>query len=326
MKEARKNKEKAGKVSEVGRKWLSEEAYDLKRTSIVKYEDILRCYINPTLGETELSDISNEQLVSFVNMLKSEGGSGGQPLSESTIAEAVSIMNRLRIYAMRNDCKILYSTECISLRKAQPDIRVFSIEEENRLIEYCHKNLEPVTLGILIALYTGLRIGEVCALLWSDINLIDNALRVSKTMYRLRSETSASSKTVISISEPKSKCSKRVIPIPVTLADILKPFYAPSAYLLTGECNQFVEPRTMQNRFKKILIECDIADANFHATRHTFATRCVELGFDIKSLSAILGHSNVAFTMNRYVHPTMALKAENMNKLCGLFDGLGMEA
>ena len=100
---------------------------------------------------------------------------------------------------------------------------------------------------------------------------------------------------------------------------MLKKYHTPGAFLLTCEQDRFVEPRTMQNRFKRILASCDISDANFHAIRHTFATRCIELGFDVKSLSEILGHASVSITMNRYVHPTMALKSKNMNRLSGLF-------
>ena len=103
------------------------------------------------------------------------------------------------------------------------------------------------------------------------------------------------------------------------LMKILEEFYHPGTFLLTWENSRYVEPRTMQNRFKKILMSCEIPDANFHATRHTFATRCIELGFDIKSLSEILGHAGVTITMNRYVHPSMALKTENMERFSNLF-------
>ena len=88
---------------------------------------------------------------------------------------------------------------------------------------------------------------------------------------------------------------------------------------MTGSRERYVEPRTMQNRFKKILSACGLADANFHTTRHTFATRCIELGFDVKSLSEILGHASIAITMNRYVHPSMAVKARNMERFSELF-------
>ena len=123
------------------------------------------------------------------------------------------------------------------------------------------------------------------------------------------------SKTKIVISEPKSQCSIRDIPLPSFIVDIAKPFItSPKTYILTGS-EQYIEPRTMQNRFKRYIKESQINDANFHALRHTFATRCVEVGFEIKSLSEVLGHANVNITLNRYVHSSFELKRSNMSKL-----------
>ena len=123
-------------------------------------------------------------------------------------------------------------------------------------------------------------------------------------------------KTFIEISEPKSPSSLRKIPIPAELMKYLKSAYVADAYVLSGSRDKFVEPpRTMENRFKRILKKCGVQQVNFHVLRHHFATTCVELGFDIKSLSEILGHANVNITLNRYVHPSMKLKHANMNKL-----------
>ena len=128
-----------------------------------------------------------------------------------------------------------------------------------------------------------------------------------------------SHKTEIRILESKSASSVRIIPQPDIIMECLKRFHVPEAYVLTGDGIRYVEPRTMQNRFKKIFADCGIRDANFHATRHTFATRCIELSFDVKSLSELWGHAGVAITMNWYVHPTMDHKSENMNRFSALF-------
>ena len=122
-------------------------------------------------------------------------------------------------------------------------------------------------------------------------------------------------KTFIEIDTPKTQSSLRKIPIPAELMKYLKSAYVEDAYVLSGSKDKFVEPRTMENRFKSILKKCGIEKINFHVLRHSFATKCVELGFDIKSLSEILGHANVNITLNRYVHPSMKLKHANMNKL-----------
>lgn len=201
----------------------------------------------------------------------------------------------------------------------QSVIRVFSLEEEKQLLEYLQNNMDLPALGILLCLFTGIRIGELCAMKWDDINLDERKMSVGKTMQRIRSSSALERKTEVRIFEPKSICSVRIIPLPDVLIGLLEKFYISGAFLLTGSNSHFIEPRTMQNRFKKILAACGIEDANFHAIRHTFATRCVELGFDTKSLSEILGHASVAITMNRYVHPTMTLKRENMNRFSELF-------
>lgn len=129
-------------------------------------------------------------------------------------------------------------------------------------------------------------------------------------------------RTRIIITPPKSRKSIRHIPIPDGVAQILEGYQRyGNEYLLTGKTNSFVEPRTLQYHFKKILQKSRIQEANYHALRHTFATRCIELGFDIKSLSEILGHASVNITLNRYVHPSMEMKRDNMEKLSELIAG-----
>ncbi len=212
-----------------------------------------------------------------------------------------------------------FSVECVSLKREAADIRVFSMEEQEQLVYYLRENMDLSALGILLCLFTGIRLGELCALKWEDINLVERKISVSKTMQRIRINTDKGRKTEVRILEPKSSNSARVIPLPDPIAGLLEQYHVPEAYLLTGNKYHFVEPRTMQNRFKRKVAACGIQDANFHATRHTFATRCVELGFDVKSLSEILGHGSVTITMNRYVHPSMELKRENMNLFSNLF-------
>lgn len=308
------------KVTDIGMQWLSEAAISLKQSSVNKYEDILRCYILPEFGEMELSKITNQQIISFTNGLLLSGGAKKQGLTHTTVAEILSTLNGIRVYAMKKDYPVAFSTECVSIKKETVDIRVLSLEEEEQLIGHLQDHMDASALGILLCLFTGIRLGELCAMKWDDISLLEKKMSVGRTMQRQRiHNTSSGRKTEVRILEPKSACSIRTIPLPDTVMNLLAEFYTPGAFLLTGRVDRFMEPRTMQNHFKKTVASCGIRDANFHATRHTFATRCIELGFDVKSLSEILGHSSVAITMNRYVHPTMALKRENMNRFSGLF-------
>ena len=307
------------KMSDIGKNWLSEISGSLKESSSNKYEDILRCYIFPEFGENELSEITNQRLIEFTNNLLVNGGANRQGLASATVIEIMSVMNRIRIYAIKKSYPVAFSVECISLKKEHRNIRVFSLEEETKLLNYLQEHMELPELGILLCLFTGIRVGELCAIKWDDIDISEKKLSVCKTMQRLRTRNSRGRKTEVKVLEPKSSSSVRVIPLPDALMDLLEKFYISGAFLLTGEDNRFIEPRTMQNRFKKIIAACGIQDANFHAIRHTFATRCIELGFDVKCLSEILGHASVTITMNRYVHPSMTWKRENMNRFSDLF-------
>ena len=194
-------------------------------------------------------------------------------------------------------------------------INILSDDERIRLEGYLLKSNDHIKFGILLTLYTGMRIGEICALKWSNINLESETISVVQTFQRLQDRENPG-KTKILISEPKSQNSKRIIPIPAFLTELLLRIQPqnPNAFLLSGN-ESLIEPKTLQNKFKRYLKECDIPYINFHTLRHTFATRCVELGFDMKSLSDILGHANIGTTLNIYAHPTLECKRNNMNKL-----------
>ena len=195
------------------------------------------------------------------------------------------------------------------------------MHEQELLLTYIKNNPTLINVGIMISLFTGIRIGELCALQWKDISIETKTISINKTLQRIQTPNGPT-KTAITISEPKSNCSIREIPIPDILIEFLILANSTSnstlSYVLTNN-QKYAEPRTVQNHFKLVISSCHIADANFHALRHTFATRCIEVGFDIKSLSEILGHANVNITLNRYVHPSMDLKKKNMDKLSSLF-------
>ncbi len=323
--DAKKNLDKrlqtvpAGSMAEIGSHWLASMEGNLKASSVNKYDDLLRCYILPEFGESEFSEITNQNIIDFTSSLLLSGGAKQQGLAPSTVAEVLSTMNSIRIYALKRELTVLFSTECVNIKQEKKEIRVFSREEQANILTYLQENMNPIALGILLCFFTGIRIGELCALTWDDFNLAEEKMQVHKTMQRIRVKGLKDHKTEVQIFAPKSVCSIRTIPLPKAILGLLKKYHTPRAFLLTCEQDRFIEPRTMQNRFKGILASCDISNANFHAIRHTFATRCIELGFDVKSLSEILGHASVSITMNRYVHPSMALKSENMNRLSGLF-------
>ena len=240
-----------------------------------KYYNLLTLYILPQYGKQTFDAITYEFIESYCRFLLKSGG-----------------------------------------KKDSKPIRVLNKIEQKQLCTYILQNPDPCNIGILVCLFTGLRIGEICALRWEDISLSEQTIYIHQTLQRIQNLSDNIPKTKIIITTPKSACSIRTIPLPDELYNILIKHQKPSrGYLLTNDDNKFIEPRTLQNRFKKILKDIHIADTNFHTLRHTFATRCIELGFDIKSLSEILGHATVNITMNRYVHPTLEMKKENMQKL-----------
>ena len=217
--------------------------------------------------------------------------------------------------------------------------RVLDEKEESALVQLLAQEMDACKFGVYLALRTGMRIGEICALRWCDISFEAAAISVCHTALRLprgnvcqadpdRPSAAAGddggalalSRTELVIGTPKSESSLRLIPLMPDIATLCERFRPeePEAFLLTGT-DRCMDPRKLQRHLKKYLEECGIPEAHFHTLRHTFATRCVEAGFDVKTLSEILGHSNIGITMNLYVHPNLDLKRENMNRLKSLF-------
>ncbi len=305
--------------AQITEEWFESLRPQLKLSSIVKYSNMLNTYILPEFADRNINEITRMEIQIFVNQCLLTGGAHGNGLSPKTVSGLISLINNISDYALVNGYNVA-NFQGISVRQSQKPMRILSRMEQGKLSKYLYVNMTPCNLGIIVCLYTGLRIGEVCALKWQDVLFDEQCIYIHQTMQRLQNEKSQNNKTMIVISPPKSDCSIRYVPIPEEIFSLLKKFSkAENAFLLTGDTDKFMEPRTLQNRFKAITKSCGIEDVNFHVLRHTFATRCVELGFDIKSLSEILGHSSVNITLNRYVHPSMELKQKNMNMLSELF-------
>lgn len=303
----------------IAREWFYSQQPQWKESSCVKYQNILRSYLMPNFAERTISDITREEILSLRGKLLVNGGLNENGLSPKTVAGILSVMKNILRYAAKNKGCAVADIGEIFVRQSQKPMRILSPVEQKKLSEYLCSHLNSCNLGILICLYTGLRVGEICALQWQDISLDEQYLYIHQTMQRLQSTQQGETKTHIIISAPKSDCSIRKVPIPDAVLCLLQQYQENgAAFVLTGKSDRYMEPRTMQNRFKAVVSNCAICDANFHALRHTFATRCVELGFDLKSLSEILGHASINITLNRYVHPSMELKQKNMNLLSGL--------
>lgn len=298
--------------------WLSKKKLLVKDSTYIRYLNIVNNHILPMLGRYPINKISTSLMEEFVKKKLEIGKldkSGG--ISPKMMSDIIAIIKETFKYANSNGVSTICDFSEINIRRTSNEMRVLSQSEEKRLLSILLSDMDCHKLGILICLFTGIRIGELCALQWKNISFDDSTLKVEQTMQRLQyGDKLSPQKTRIVITEPKSFAAIRTIPIPSFLIEFMLPFAAnPNAFVLSGKCNVYVEPRTMQNRFKKYLSEGGISDANFHSLRHTFATRCVEIGFDIKTLSEILGHSSVKITLDKYVHSSIELKRSNMEKL-----------
>ena len=290
----------------------------VKESTYARYFRLIETHIRPFLGKYPICKISTQLIEGFIrNQLDSGRLDGKGGLSPKTVTDILTIIKSSMEYARYNGCDIICDLRKLTIRKNDKEMRVLTQTEQSALVNVLLTDTDRYKFGVLLSLYTGIRIGELCALRWEDISLPDSRLKVRKTMQRIQNTSIiAATKTKVVITEPKSQCSMRDIPLPRFIVEIAERFAdSPNAFVLSGDKNKYVEPRTMQNHFKAYIKESRIEDANYHALRHTFATRCIEVGFDIKTLSEILGHANVNITLNRYVHSSFDLKCANMNKL-----------
>ena len=302
--------------------WLQSAKLRTKESTYSRYYYLVSKYIFPYLGQHKVNQLSNAVLERYIECLLTSGrldGKGG--LSNKSVTDILTVVKSTLLYAKNAGFAVICDVSFLSVKRSEKEIRVLTKDEQKRLSAVLLCETDTYKLGVLISLYTGMRIGEVCALKWRNVNLKEKSIRVCETMQRIKNtEPAKTEKTKIIISEPKSKCSIREIPIPACLVEIIETFRSsPDAFVLSGNATQYVEPRKLQYHFQKYVKEGTLENVNYHALRHTFATRCVELGFEIKSLSEILGHANVNITLNRYVHSSFELKMQNMNRLS--FDG-----
>ncbi len=298
--------------------WLSTTKIRVKESTYAHYSYIIRTHIKPYLGDYQLSRLSTQVIERFVDHLLSNGrldGNGG--LSPKTATDIFAVVKASIEYAQYQNLTVICNFNKLTIKKKDKEMRVLTQNEQKSLVGTLTTEMDLYKFGVLLSLYTGIRIGELCALQWADFDLSASVLKIRKTMQRIQDLGATSgAKTKIVITEPKSKCSIREIPLTPFIAEMALLFQtSPDAFILSGVVHRYVEPRTMQNRFQSYLLDAGVAKANFHTLRHSFATRCIEASFELRSLSEILGHKNVNLTLNRYVHSSMALKQANMNKL-----------
>ena len=297
--------------------WMQMSRDRVKESTYAKYSSMLRLYVRPYLGGYTLSSLTPVAVENFSHQLLNK-----ENLSTKSVRDILILLHSILGYVSRQNPYSIGNFEMPYPKETRKEMRILTREEQALFVRYLLESDDECKFGVLLALSTGLRIGEICALRWGDISLPERSLRIRSTLQRLSvvdEEDALISRTKIVITDPKSNNSAREIPMTDFVYGICRRYHKSdrNAFILTGTC-RYMEPRTLQYRFRKYMKECELSDVHFHTLRHTFATRCVEVEFEIKSLSEILGHANPRITLDRYVHTSMRLKRENMEKLNGI--------
>ena len=301
--------DKKVRFNQIVDEWLEGKKLLVKESTYCKYKYSINQYIMPTFDNMKLKQLQKYNFNNFITELMVE-------LSSKTVRDIVCILKSLLYYA-NDEYKCNISIGKITIPKlVKNKINILTKREIKKLEKYCIAEDDPKSIGIVISLNTGLRIGEICALKWKNINLEKKQLYVKNILQRVYDKSQNKSKIIID--SPKTENSERVIPISNKLYEILKNCkknYKDEDFFLTGDSEKYIEPRNYLKHFKTVLEKCRIKSYRFHILRHTFATNCVEVGMDVKNLSEMLGHSSVEITLNKYVHSNYNVQKKYLEKL-----------
>lgn len=300
--------------SAVAALWKADKKQYVKKSTYAAYALLIQSHLLPELGEQE--EVSEEDVQSFVNQ-KLEAG-----LSQKTVRDILVVLKMIlrfgakRGYWPSRQIDIIFPTE-----RERQDIEVLTLANQRQLMSYVKEHFTFLNLGIFICLNAGLRIGEVCALQWDDIDVASGVIHVGKTIQRIYIVDGQEKYTELIIDKPKTKNSIRDIPMTRDLLSLIRPLkkiVCGDYYVLTNSAAP-TEPRTYRTYFNKLQKELGLPKMRFHGLRHSFATRCIESKCDYKTVSVLLGHSNISTTLNLYVHPNMEQKKKCIDAMGKMF-------
>lgn len=301
--------------------WLLEKKDYIKESTYANYSNNIFNHIIPKLGNYYLNELNHKVIQDFLLELSKNGrkdNTGG--LAEKTIKD-ITIIIKGSIKKGINEDKIKHIELTFNYPKDNKENKLYVLtkREQNKITNYVLENINSRNIGLLISLYSGIRIGELCALKWEDVDFKKNCLTINKTIQRVYIKDKNKNISKVIITTPKTKNANREIPINKDFLEILKKVKSDKKhYILTGN-EKYIEPRTYRKYFNKILDELRIKHFNFHSLRHTFATNCISLGVDYKTVSELLGHANVNITLNLYVHPRYSQKKKCIDLVCKVF-------
>ena len=291
--------------------FLSEKSHVLKLSSRNRYSYLTQHYILPALGSVSICQLTADQISDFLRRLQRSGLSGKSARDIGILLKSI-----LKYTAKKLDC-ICPGANAELPAYHRKKIEVFFADEICRLAKKVLEAPSIAGVGVLLALNTGLRLGELCALQYKDIDLCNGVIHVTKTAQRMKTGTH----THLVVQPPKTDSARRTIPLPEDMLALLRQTVCPARneenYFLTGKSAP-LEPRTLQYQYRALLKAAGIPYRNFHVLRHTYASRCVEQGVDIKSLSEMLGHADVRTTLQIYVHSSLEHKMQMVQSICFL--------
>jgi len=297
-------------VEQATKEFLKKAKNKVKESTFSNYSFTCERHILPYFRGIETSQLNDKRINDFIQSKLKNGGINNNPLSPKTVNDMV----RLLLQIIKKYSKLNLDVEKPSYTHKEIDI--FTKDEHENLKSYASIGTDSKKLGIIIVMFTGIRIGELCALKWENIDLNSGIISINKTLQRIRT-TGEKQKTKIIIDKPKSSTSIRKIPIHSALLTKLREWEYKingDTYLLTNT-EKYIEPRVYRRYFKDYLKVCDIKDNTFHTLRHTFATRAISKEMDAKTISVLMGHADVSFTMKRYIHPDIEHKRIQIEKL-----------
>ena len=302
-------------VREIAAAWKEDKRPYVKQSTMAAYVLILENHVLPWFGD---SDSLHEQEVQAFVLQKLGGG-----LSVKTVKDILIVLKMVMKFGVKNEWMNYYEWDIkYPANSTGKELEVLSVANHRKILNYIHSHFTFTGLGIYISLSTGLRIGEICALKWSDINVTDGTITVSRTIERIYIIEGVKKHTELIVNTPKTKNSHREIPMGKELLAMVKPLKKvvnEDFYVLTNDEHP-TEPRTYRNCYNSLMKKLDIPKLKYHGLRHSFATRCIEAGCDYKTVSVLLGHSSISTTLNLYVHPNMEQKKRCITKM---FKSLG---
>ena len=288
--------------------WLEYKKATIKESSYLNYKFTIRTKFLNKIGKESIYYLLSYNFNVLVGELM-------EYLSKKTVKDIMTVLKSILKYAeVKYD--VNFKISLISTPSpSHNEVEVFKDNDRKKIENFCVQSTNLKDVGVMISLYTGLRIGEVCALQWKNLDFEKRCINVDHTLQRVYVDKN---NTKIICEEPKTKKSIRTIPMAKILYDklkILSKQYSKDDYILTGNNKNYIEPLSYRYTYKKILNTCHVEYKKYHILRHTFATRCIAVGMDIKSLSEILGHANISITLNIYVHSSFETKNKFINKL-----------